>query len=147
MRKLIVSVVVVCCVFSCAVVYGMSDTFIKTVAYESSSEPLNGQVYVAHTILNRAMAWRKTPDEVCLQPNQFSCWYRGKPTQRRTLTERELFNAKEAIKLAEEMERDNVLYYKVSTSPSSWFSRSVKEGKLRTYVLIGKHQFYKEVAR
>lgn len=59
------------------------EILIRTVAGEARSEPPLGQQAVAHVILNRLAAattlairnrWGASIAEICLKPQQFSCW-------------------------------------------------------------------------
>lgn len=66
----------------------ISDDDLDTVGYtlygEARGEPLEGQQAVAWVIRNRATWqpqewWGATPGEVCLKPQQFSCWNKDDP--------------------------------------------------------------------
>jgi spore germination cell wall hydrolase CwlJ-like protein len=45
-----------------------------TLVGEARGEPIEGQVGVANVILNRARASNVSIKEICLAPEQFSCW-------------------------------------------------------------------------
>lgn len=49
-----------------------------TVYHEARSEPVFGQVCVAHVILNRALIRHLSIKEVIYQPKQFSCYNENK---------------------------------------------------------------------
>ena len=51
-----------------------SEIVLQTIAMESASEPMEGQVLVARTIQNRARKAGITPERAVLRPFQFSCW-------------------------------------------------------------------------
>ncbi len=69
------------------------DTLARTVYGEARSEPLQGQIAVAHVVLNRYAQpgwWTRqqgdgVPDDTieaaCLDPWQFSCWNDGDPNR------------------------------------------------------------------
>ncbi len=50
-----------------------------TVYHEARGEPIEGQIAVAHVIMNRALKRGLTVQEVVLQRKQFSCYNHGKP--------------------------------------------------------------------
>lgn len=51
-----------------------SEVVLQTIAMESANQPMEGQIAVAHVIINRARQRHQTLDEVCLAPKQFSAW-------------------------------------------------------------------------
>lgn len=57
----------------------MYDVMALTMYGEARGEPIQGIVAVANVIKNRATAWKKTITEICLQPEQFSCWNSNDP--------------------------------------------------------------------
>jgi len=54
----------------------------STVLGEAAGEPYEGKLAVADVILNRVRdaRWPDSPEDVCLQHLQFSCWNVGSPT-------------------------------------------------------------------
>lgn len=77
-----------------------SEIAILTIAYEASSQPIEGQIAVASVIKTRMAETGKTADEVVLKPKQFSCWANGKPVQSRKLSQREIEQARKAWEAA-----------------------------------------------
>ena len=58
--------------------------FAKTIWGESRGESIEGQIAVAHVIVNRAARggwWGSTIPGVCVKPKQFSCWNEGDPNR------------------------------------------------------------------
>ena len=58
--------------------------FAKTIWGEARGETVEGQIAVAHVILNRSKQggwWGDTVPGVCLKPKQFSCWNEGDPNR------------------------------------------------------------------
>ena len=47
---------------------------VETIVLEAQGESLEGQVAVGEVIRNRAKGGRRSVEEVCLAPYQFSCW-------------------------------------------------------------------------
>lgn len=61
----------------------LSDLEILTLTLigESRGEPIEGIVAVGCVIRNRTLAQKKTYDEICLAPKQFSCWNENDPNR------------------------------------------------------------------
>jgi len=55
------------------------DILALTIYGEARGEPIEGQIAVASVIRNRAAAWHRTYREICLAPEQFSCWNTNDP--------------------------------------------------------------------
>lgn len=55
------------------------DVMALTMYGEARGEPVEGQIAVGWVIKNRAIAWNKGIIEVCIQPEQFSCWNENDP--------------------------------------------------------------------
>lgn len=55
------------------------DVMALTIYGEARGEPVEGQIAVGWVIKNRAVAWNKGIIEVCVQPEQFSCWNENDP--------------------------------------------------------------------
>lgn len=55
------------------------DVAALTIYGESRGEPIEGQIAVGNVIKNRASAWKKSIIDVCIQPEQFSCWNENDP--------------------------------------------------------------------
>ena len=67
-----------------SVTFADLKTMALTVYGEARGESFDGQVAVAHVILNRTKVpgktwWGDTITEVCRKPYQFSCWNPGDP--------------------------------------------------------------------
>ena len=116
------------------------EVAIRTIAYEASGEPLDGQVAVACVIRNRAHERGQTVEEVCFAPHQFSCWRDGKPTQSRKLTEKELETAATAWELSKDRPFPANLYHAKGVTPYWAYAPSVKK-----LCAVGSHVFYKEI--
>lgn len=60
---------------------GLSDleACALTVYGEARGEPIEGQIAVANVIKNRALKHKSSYKEVCLEPQQFSCWNKNDP--------------------------------------------------------------------
>ena len=55
------------------------DVMALTMYGEARGEPVEGQIAVGWVIKNRAVAWNKGIIEICIQPEQFSCWNENDP--------------------------------------------------------------------
>lgn len=55
------------------------ETLALTIIGESRGEVIEGQVAVANVIRNRSLFRNKPIKEICLQPEQFSCWNKNDP--------------------------------------------------------------------
>lgn len=110
-----------------------SETAIKTIAYEASSESYQGQVLTASVIKQRMVERGQTAEEVCLAPSQFSCWTNGKPTQRRTITQGEYDTAQRAWEESVPMGYNH--YARYDCKP--YWIKHAKESKR-----VGNHIFY-----
>jgi spore germination cell wall hydrolase CwlJ-like protein len=113
---------------------------ISTIAYEASGSPFQAQVLVAKCIRQRAQERHLTERHVCLEPSQFSCWRKGRPTQSRKLTEKELLTAKRAYEVAKDCHIEVNMYHDTSIRPSWSFSK-----KVMFVQQIGTLRFYKEI--
>jgi N-acetylmuramoyl-L-alanine amidase len=58
----------------------------QTIWGEARGEVLAGRYAVAHVIRNRARQRQRSPQAVCLQPRQFSCWNAGDANYPQLLT-------------------------------------------------------------
>ncbi len=118
-----------------------------TVYHEARSEPIEGQIAVAHVILNRALKRGLSVQEVVFQRKQFSCYNHGKPPIKdyhsfiaameaveRCMEERlhgkNLFGATHYM-------NERVVKKRYGKLPS-WSDTMKKVG------VIGRHTFYKE---
>ncbi len=140
-RITIIMVFALLCVWFLCVMVGGSpsspDIVTLTIAYESSGEPFEAQVQVANVIRTRAIERGLTPQQVCLQPKQFSCWNKGAKLKPRTTVE--LRTARRAWGASKAMKRDVNLYHDTSVTP--WW---VKSKKVKFVRQIGELLFYKE---
>ena len=112
------------------------DVVVQTIAREASGEPLEAQVLVAKVIRQRAEERRLTPEEVCLQPYQFSCWL-VKQTPR---TGKELRIARQAWELSKELQVKVSHYFDDSIDPPGWAKKMrfvKKAGRLNFYYIRG----------
>lgn len=57
------------------------EVFMLTIIGEARGEPLEGQVAVGFVVYNRVLARRSNFRDVCLAPNQFSCWNDNDPNR------------------------------------------------------------------
>lgn len=113
---------------------------VLTVAYEASGEPFEGQVYVAKVIQNRSQERRLTPEQVILQPYQFSCWDKsGNPTQKRNLTPAEINTARRAWEEAKGISFEANLYH-----ADYIFPRWASSPQVTFLIKVEKHLFYRE---
>jgi len=126
-----------------------SDTEIlaKTIYGEARGEGLTGMEAVANVIINRAKHpcwWGKNIREVCLKPQQFSCWNTDDPNREKLdsdLSAEPLFGvcrriAVRAIKgLLPDKTKGSTHYHAVSVHPR-WAAALVPN------VQIGRHLFY-----
>ena len=126
-----------------------SDTEIlaKTIYGEARGEGLNGMEAVANVIINRAKRprwWGKTVREVCLKPQQFSCWNADDPNRVKLdsdLSAEPIFDvcrriAVRALKgLLPDKTKGATHYHAVSVHPR-WAAALVPNAQ------IGRHLFY-----
>ena len=133
-RVVIGMVIMALAVFFMASAASADETAILTVAYEASSQSFEGQVAVASVIKTRMAKSGKSAREVVLKPKQFSCWAKGKPTQKRKLSQREIDMAKKAWAAARPGAFDH--YCRYDCRPL--WAKSAKKS-----VRIGDHVFYK----
>jgi len=110
-----------------------------TIAYEASNQSVLCQQWVAKTIAVRSIERNLTPEEVCLQRFQFSCWDKGKPTQKRRITKKEKIVAQHAWMRHDEVKARPNLYHDTSVNPA--WSRHPKVKFLKQ---IGTVRFYRE---
>ena len=108
---------------------------VLTIAYEASSQPLEGQIAVANVIKTRMAERRQTAEEVVLAPYQFSCWHpkTHKPTQKRKLSLKAIETAKKAWRLSHVWEYNHYCRYDVKPY---WIKAAKKS------LRIGDHVFY-----
>lgn len=118
-----------------------SEIPIKTIAFEASGEPFEGQIAVGYVILNR-MKRRDIPaPAVCKAPAQFSCWNNG--SEPRKLTKAE-YNTAEIAWNAAKSCKDRPgwdLYCRVDCHPR-WRRNLEKKGNYGHK--IGNHLFWDE---
>lgn len=125
---IIVITLLVCC---CA---NADEYAVKTIAYEASNQSLLGQNMVASVIKQRMKDRKLTARQVVLQRHQFSCWdSKGRPTQKRKLTNKELSRAKKAWYTSKPQGYN---HYHTKNIIPYW-------AKDKTGVTIGNHIFYK----
>jgi len=87
-------------------VAGPSEVVLQTIALESASESMEGQVAVAGVILERARRSGKSLEAVCLARKQFSCWNDPKWAKRWLglyYTPKARQNSSNALKMAYQM--------------------------------------------
>jgi len=122
-----------------------------TIYMEASGEGPQGELAVAHVLLNRQAdgRWGKTLAQVCLAPEQFSCWNTTDPNRRRMAAlgndDPALLSANAALGAAQggaaDPTRGATHYYSAKMpSPPEW------AGSGRFLVQIGNHRFYDQVA-
>lgn len=111
------------------------ETAILTIAYEASSQPIEGQIAVASVIKTRMKKTGKSAREVVLKPYQFSCWdpKTHQPAQRRALKQSEIDRAREAWTAAQPDIYDH--YCRHDCRP--YWIKSAKQSKR-----IKDHTFY-----
>lgn len=127
------------------------DIMARTIFGEARGEPVEGQIAVAHVLLNRWKSGRwfagKSVAATCLKRLQFSCWNPGDPTYKRvtTATYAEL---KPFQKIAIDACRGDsfdptfqATHYYADTIPAPGWAA----GKAPT-VQIGRHLFFKGIA-
>ena len=122
----------------------------RTIFGEARGEPREGQLAVAHVILNRWQSgrWfaRHTIEGTCLVRLQFSCWNHDDPTYRR-MTLASSAELAPFVEIAKEAYENHSLdptlgathYYAESISEPQWAA-----GKTPT-IQIGHHIFYKGI--
>ena len=128
------------------------DVLTRTVYGEARGESEEGQAAVAWVIRNRAKAGRsymgKTIKEVCLKPQQFSCWDSGDPNRNVLLTLDTNSSLYKSIrKVVEEVlngkRLDNThgsLHYHANYINPGWAKNKTP------VVTIGNHLFYNNIA-
>ena len=107
----------------------------ETIARESSNQPLEAQVLVARVIKVRSDERDLSPEEVCLQPKQFSCW----DVKQKPRTKKDIETAKKAWNLAKTKHYDIKVNLYHDTSVIPYWTDKVKFVKQ-----IGKLKFYYE---
>lgn len=126
------------------------DVMARTIFGEARGEPYEGQIAVAHVILNRWRSgrWfsRATIEGTCLVRLQFSCWNHDDPTYRRitTVGTEELAPfiqiAKDAYDNTTLDPTDGATHYYADTIKEPLWA----EGKTPT-IKIGHHSFFKGI--
>ena len=117
--------------------FANSMTVYETIIYEGAGESLQGQIAIACVIRNRARERNKTFEEVCLEPQQFSCWNRA---LHREYAKYELERAIEAWYLSQECSQFKAnLYCRYDVYP--YWRNSPKTQFIKR---IGNHVFYYE---
>lgn len=111
------------------------------VYFESRSEPIDGQVQVAHVIKNRIhhADWPDNACDVVKQKHQFSFYWDGKPEHIKDLVAWE--TAKYAAQRAIDVPWENMgatYYHSTAIKEPFWAKKMKKLGQ------IGKHVFYTE---
>lgn len=120
------------------------DILAITIWREARGEGMAGMTGVYHVIMNRALAdregWPSDPEQVCLQPYQFSCWNSLDP-QRKLYPNRGDVQYQQAQYIANLDPTDPTggatAYFDSSITAPSW-----ADPKLFT-VAIGRLRFYK----
>lgn len=87
----------------------IDPTTIETIAREASNQPLEAQAMVAKVIRQRALERGLLPQEVVLQPLQFSCWNKG--VKQCARTPEEMDNAKKAWDMSVNIKDEPNLYH------------------------------------
>ena len=115
---------------------------------EAANQGEQGELCVAFVLVNRLKRGRygTTLADVCLAPNQFSCWNTSEPTRRLLARASEedtaLVRAQEALAQARsgsvsDPTQGAVLYYAdYMTRPPAWAARS------KFTVKVGRHLFF-----
>jgi N-acetylmuramoyl-L-alanine amidase len=135
----------------------------QTVFGEARGESYDGKVAVAWTIRNRAekrspagspMWWGGTYRDVCLKPQQYSCWNKGDPNLRALLDEfhpnrpqtrvgLECLHAVMAVLLGHEKDPTcGATHYHTIERPPGAEVWPPKWAKGLTPLSIGRHKFY-----
>lgn len=118
-----------------------SDIRAATLILEAGGEYHVGSMEaVNEVILNRAARRKLSPDEVCLQPRQFSCWNNITITRGLEIA-RAHPRFEEALKIVGSAKTDHVAgadhYHATNIKEPRW-----ARGMIRTRT-IGRHTFYK----
>lgn len=122
-----------------------SDIPVKTIVLEAQGEGFDGMLAVAEVIRNRSIERKLTPEEVCLQRKQFSCWNNRSTSNFETSSEiwQTASRAWETCNIDNTQTTEGAnLYYnpkRVKREPSWIYSSKVHYIKK-----IGNHVFYKE---
>jgi len=133
-----------------------SEVVLKTIAMESASEPMDGQIAVAGVILERSRRSGRSLEAECLKPKQFSAWNTDSKAVRwrrawleRYYTPETRLRASQALKRAmleqskgrnpgyRHYHRYNINQYGVEVKP--YWARGLSGNR------IGNHVFYKGV--
>lgn len=123
-----------------------------TVFLEASGEGYEGQLAVAYVIMNRVRKRRRTPQQIILQPYQFSCWN----DDYITMANQRLDRATKTI-YVQCMKAACCAFFRLAEDPTMgadhYLNQSVvmnTQGKLPSWVFklqyttqIGNHWFYK----
>lgn len=127
------------------------DVLTRTVYGEARGEPADGQAAVAWVIRNRASKGRsymgRSIKEVCLKPQQFSCWNIDDPNRAKLLslsTNDSLYKSirEIVVQVLNETRPDNThgsLHYHANSIKPSWTN-----GKTPV-ATIGHHLFYNNI--
>lgn len=127
----------------------------RTIMGEADGEPWEGKIAVAVVILNRARRFRKTIAEVCLQPQQFSCWNGGVLSSRLVQATLAMPNYRECFRAAlSVLDGDalalvpaNCYHYFTTAQPAGtpvWPPVWARGGTC--VAVIGAHSFYTGIA-
>jgi len=113
------------------------------VYHESQGETFDGQVAVAHTILNRVVQEDKSVKDVVLRPWQFS-WANGNGGKKPITDPIAFINCMKAAEKCLEQRLDGFDFYGVD----HYYSTDIPEpywvqGMKKFVKQIGKHRFYK----
>ena len=131
MKIIILTVILV--LLSPTTTHATDQKVIDTIAYEASNQSFDGQVAVASVIKRRMVERKKTAIQIVMQPHQFSCWKNGKPTQKRTISEKERKMALKAWKASKPWKYNH--YCRHDCKPY-WIK------KTKSSITIGEHVFY-----
>jgi spore germination cell wall hydrolase CwlJ-like protein len=114
-----------------------------TILAEARGEGTKGMYAVAAVIAQRAMERKRTPEQICLKPYQFSCWNGKKVADLEHLLT--VPQAKYAILLAKtvkQLSRDYVGY--ANHYHATWMKQKPYWAKgVKPVKVIGNHAFYK----
>lgn len=121
------------------------DIAARTLWMEVRGEPEEGQIAVAHVLLNRVKdgRWGKTLTTVCLWPYQFSSWNTNDSNRKQMsfLSETDPLLSKLSSYLSTKTDPTNgaTHYYATWISEPSWVPGATFCGQ------FGKQKFYKDV--
>lgn len=131
------------------------EVLARTLYGEARGEPVRGQEAVACVIVNRVRRaqrqggcwWGGTVEEVCLKPQQFSCWNEGDPNREKILAVQagdQTFDAcvriaRRAVSGALEDITQGATHYHTRESTPAW-----SRGR-PVCAVIGRHLFYNTI--